>query len=542
MDLFATLLHVPKLQGYYKAFGTFTFINLMPQGLLALADHLDRHGFATRVVHAGVERIVEPGCDVVARVLARRPRLVGLPLFWHHQSYDAVETARRLKAADPSLTVVLGGYTASIYHLEIVREFPFVDGVIRGDGEKPLLELARAIQEGRGFHEVPNLTWRDGQDVTVNPHGYLADSEAMDGLRFAQYHLLDHHDVYLEEMGLPYFYLTGVGRTGNHVLMRKITRLFPCEVGRGCMMNCTWCGGGRQGQKAIAERNRVHWRSHDRVMADLEHVVSYGVKSVGLFFDPTPGQSGWYQELFRRLRERGLGLDCYFESWGLPDDDFLRAFKATFPGPESVISMSPESAVETVRKRNKSFFFTNAQMEAVLERMRELDLGADLFFAVGLPGETLTDFHRTSAWINDLRSRFPNLQETMIFTIELEPGSPWLTNPEKFGIVPTRQTFRDYYLAHSRQTRPLGDLGYLNPGFFPDGRDGGDLHTFEDEIQLLRCRHQCLMQNVTLPAGVSFRSPLVGNSACSLLDSFWRLKGAGPARERAPVPLPTGPG
>ncbi len=53
-------LHVPKFNNSYKPIGDFIWINYMPQGLFAIADYVQQHGFATEIVHVGVEWVENP--------------------------------------------------------------------------------------------------------------------------------------------------------------------------------------------------------------------------------------------------------------------------------------------------------------------------------------------------------------------------------------------------------------------------------------------------------------------------------------------------
>ena len=45
-----------------------------------------------------------------------------------------MEMVKKVKAVSPSTFIVLGGYTASFFHEEIMKNFDAVDGIIRGEG------------------------------------------------------------------------------------------------------------------------------------------------------------------------------------------------------------------------------------------------------------------------------------------------------------------------------------------------------------------------------------------------------------------------
>ncbi len=75
-----------------------------------------------------------------------------------------VAQVRRLTEAP----VVLGGAGYSVAPEGILKRTG-ADYGIRGDGEEPLAELARALADGRGVESIPGLVWREGEEARSNP-------------------------------------------------------------------------------------------------------------------------------------------------------------------------------------------------------------------------------------------------------------------------------------------------------------------------------------------------------------------------------------
>jgi radical SAM superfamily enzyme YgiQ (UPF0313 family) len=198
-------VHSPKFNNYYRPLGEYTFINYMPMGVLALADLISREGYETEVVHLGVEWIEDRAFSLIDYIARKKPRIVAFPLHWHPQSYDVVEQARRVKEAFPEVFVILGGLTASFYHREIIERFSWVDAVIRGDGEIPLLRLTETISKGGSLDQVPNLTWRQGGVLRENPLAYCASQTMIDELCFTNFALLKNHRTYIDWVLMPFF-------------------------------------------------------------------------------------------------------------------------------------------------------------------------------------------------------------------------------------------------------------------------------------------------------------------------------------------------
>ena len=183
-------LHTPKFNNYCKPIGHYSFVLFPPIGLLGLADFLVKNKHTAKIIHLGVEQHQHGPLDFDRIISEKQPLIVGLDLHWHFQSYDVIEVARKIKQARPEVRILLGGFTASLFAEEILRDHPFVDFVIRGDAEIPLLQLARHFESDKNYSEVPNLAYRHESDVLLNPITYAADSAMLDSICFTDFTLM----------------------------------------------------------------------------------------------------------------------------------------------------------------------------------------------------------------------------------------------------------------------------------------------------------------------------------------------------------------
>lgn len=513
-------LHVPKLINYYRPIGQFLWINFLPMGLLALADLLKRHGISTEVLHLGVEWIEDRNFSVLDYIREKSPGIVAFDLHWHHQCFDVLETAKRVKASFPCAFIVLGGYTASFFHEEIMKNFEAVDGIIRGEAEVPILELARTLlREGRDLFSVPNLTWRRKGRVLMNPLSYVATEEDLNALTFTNFSLLKNHPTYIRYLGQP-FYVKGVSKKKNFWMYSLKSPIYHLPVGRGCPVQCTWCGGGHVAQKIITGRRTVLFRGVEEVIGTIREALSHGYETFHVCFDPYPQKPDYYLRLFSRLREEKIKMECFFESFGLPTVDFIRSFKETFPGPKSLIALSPDVGSARTRRIHKGYSYTNQALTECLDRLEEHRVHSDLFFTFGVPFEEKEDIYRTLRFQRELRSRYRYVKGIRTFTIEIEPGSPWHLNPELYGIKTPLRTFMDFYHYHSGKGSPFSSLGYWIPDLFEDKKDE---RGFGEAVQKIRCRHFCFIH----PDARKSSHPFWGRRLCDLSHLFWKAKSLG---------------
>lgn len=510
-------LHVPKLINYYRPIHHFIWINFLPMGLLGLADLLQRHGISSEIVHLGVECIENHDFSVLEYIREKAPRIVAFDLHWHHQSFDVMEIVKKVKAAFPSIYVLLGGFTASFFHEEIMRNFDGADAVIRGEAEIPILELANSLLQGKeDLFSIPNLTWRRKGRVLVNPLSYVASEQDLNSLSFTNFPLLKNYPTYVRYIGQP-FYVKGVSKEKNFWMYSLKSPIYHLPVGRGCPVQCTWCGGGFLSQKTITGRKDVIFRAVEEVLQSIREAISYGYETFHICFDPYPQEPGYFLKLFSRIREERIGMECFFECYGLPTIDFIRSFKETFPGPKSFIALSPEVGSVRMRKIHKGYAYTNEALMECLDGLRKNQVFCDLFFTLGVPFEKEEDLHQTIQLQRKIRDRYPNVRAIRTFTIEMEPGSPWYLDPEEFGVKTSLRNFMDFYRYHSGEESAFSSLGYWVPNYFQWVQDQTG---FEEALQEIRCRYFCFIH----PNARKSSSPFWGRRLCGLSNLFWKAK------------------
>lgn len=474
-------LHVPKFLTYTRFFPRFFRINFLPTALLALADLLQRQGIATQIVHAGTEAIENRFFSMVSYVKNTKPRVIALDLHRHNQSYHVIETARAIKAAFPGISILLGGFTASFFHEEIMKNFDFVDGIIRGEAEVPIVELVASILQGKDdLFSIPNLTWRRRGRVLVNPLSYAASEEDLNRLSFTNFALLRNYSTYIRHASMPA--RSDFSKRNDPRISSMMGPVFHLPVGRGCPVQCTWCEAGMANQRTISGRREVIFRRTDDVLQSIKEARSFGYASFHISFDPNPERPEYYIQLFDRLRKDDLRIDCCFESFGLPRLEFIKAFRETFPGPKSVIVLSPDVGSSRLRKFHKGYAYTNRALLDCLQKMEEHRVLSELFFTVGVPFETEEDVHKTIRFQREIRRRFSKVKRIRTLTMGIAPGSPCHLDPESYGMMTCLRSFMDFYHYHSAGKGSKSTLGYWIPGYFSETKNEGE---FERALQRL---------------------------------------------------------
>lgn len=427
------LLHPPTYYDFRKRPGIYGPISdvvpstpvfeMYPIGFTSLSEYLERHGLKVRIVNIAMKMLKDDGFDVEKFICKQKSLAFGIDLHWMAHVHGAIALAEMIKKYHPDTPVILGGLSATYYHEEILRHYPFVDFVMRGDStEKPLVQLLKALKGKREFRNIPNLTYRDGGNgIRANPITHVP--EDLNDIAIDYSHIMKKVVRYMDPVGYQPFV---------DWYSYPVTAVFTC---RGCTYHCKTCGGSSRTFRSMANRSRPAYRDPSLLASDIFDIADHlnaPIMIIGDIFQP--GQD--YGDTFlRALKNKPIDNHIAFEFFVPPSRDQLKRIA------ESVknfnIEISPESHDEEVRKA-----FGRPYANAPMERMiaDAIDLGCkriDLFFMIGLPKQTYQSVMETVDYCRDLLKRFQPYDKLIPFISPLapflDPGSTVFEEPEKFG-------------------------------------------------------------------------------------------------------------
>lgn len=153
--------------------------------------------------------------ELVQRLAEKEYELVGLSTCFS-QLFGNLLLARYLKAARPQTKIVLGGSTVSgRVGGSLLQHFDAVDFVVQGEGERPLVALARSLSAGAPTSAIPGVLCRENCEQF--PEG-VSPSEVPD----------------MDRLPLPDF--SGYAQLAKAV---KLAWHLPIEGSRGCWWDRT---------------------------------------------------------------------------------------------------------------------------------------------------------------------------------------------------------------------------------------------------------------------------------------------------------------
>lgn len=449
------LVHTPQLCKNNDTKEFSSNINFCAIGLYSLAKEIEKEGNYSEIIHLGIEKYLNPEFLLSDYINKHEIKFVAFSLHWHPQSYDVIEMAKIIKEKCPTVFIALGGFTASYFAQEIMEDYPFIDSIIKGEGEIPIRELVRKLADNDdNLSSVPNLFWRKNKKIIKNKKTFVATDENLNSFTFFDIKKMKNYDSYAR---IP-FHLEYNKK--NQLNNQPMTSQGVC-LGRGCTGNCTWCGGGHDAMKKVTGRDFISYRNADEVIKEIKMLKSEcGIENFRFAFDPHPQNRACLMTLLEKIEKEFDGkLTTMFTLNGLPDKKFLRAYSKTF-SKNSIISISPEFYSEELRKKHKSFYYSNSELEEILEYMDNLKIRSELYFST-LPITSEQDNKASEAYGKLLQSKFEYVEKYYLIPIIYEPAAPWTINPEKFGVDFAPKKFSEYRINTTNVTHSFEDPQFL---------------------------------------------------------------------------------
>jgi radical SAM superfamily enzyme YgiQ (UPF0313 family) len=395
-------------------------------------------------------------------------RVILIDLHWYEHSFGAMDVAQFCKQVLPQAWIVLGGLTASGFSREILEHFLDIDFIIRGDAEKPLLDLVKHLLSAgsrsaaqAGLELIPNLTYRHENSIVENAQTYTATPEDLDALNFADIDFLDHSREYL----VNEYVVKDIDQALN-VLYTNPLRGRWLTSARGCRYHCAYCGGGKDSHKLLASRNGLVTRSPHRLVDDLKKLEQAGVLQASMSYDIAEIGTDYWQEFFSLYQNSGLKIGIYNEFFQAPEPAFIDEFARSVDQTHSSVVLSPLSGNERVRRLNGKHF-SNLQLFDTLEYLGRYNIYLLVYFSLNLPGENQDTFKETLNLARDIYEFYPPAYLRILNSAHtIDPFSPMNLFPDKYGIESTMSSFMDYYhYCQETQFRNPEARTELNRGF-----------------------------------------------------------------------------
>ncbi len=341
--------------------------------------------------------------------------------------YKAERALQIAKELHPGTVTILGGIHATFMYQQVLSEAPWIDVIVRGEGEEILVELVRAIDDGRwpaARHSIKGLAFTDGGKIVASPAA--ATVKNLDSIE-------------------PDW---GILEWDKYKYIPMNCRVAIPNMARGCPFTCSFCS-----QWKFWRDYRI--RDPKKVAAEIQTLHDkYDVK----FFiladeEPTINRKKFIQ-FCEELIARGLNEKVL---WGintrvtdiLRDEEYLPLYRRAGL---IHVSLGTEAAAQLKLDRfNKETKV--ADNKRAIQLLREAGIVVEAQFIVGLENETRETLEETYRMAMDWK---PDLANWSMYT-------PW----------PFTQLFQE--LSDKVEVFDFEKYNFVTPIIRPEAMDRGEL-------------------------------------------------------------------
>ncbi len=366
------------------------------------------------------------------QLLPHEPRVVGLTSSFE-QHVPSLALARRIKAAAPDTFIVLGGANCEgAMGAETVRQFPFVDAVLSGEGDLMFPELVRRLLDGKSIDDLPGIRTRAKveREFAAGHFDNTPPILDLDALPEPDY------EDYLQRFRRSRFFRTWQPRL-----------IF--ETSRGCWWgersHCTFCGLNGATMKFRS-------KSAGRVLGELESMMT---RYPGWDIDTSDNilDLGYFESVLPELARRNVQVGLFYETKSNLKKDQVRLLRAAGitriqPGIESL----SDDVLRRVRKGVSAL--QNIQL---LKWCKEVGLDVAWNILCGIPGEPAAEYERM-AEIVPLLTHLP--PPGSISRVRLDRFSPNFFDAERQGFTGVRPLECYRHIYPSLPAGALHNLAY----------------------------------------------------------------------------------
>ena len=323
--------------------------------------------------------------SIIADIYKKKPDVLAFSCYiWNWEYVQEVMT--ELHKLLPNVPIFLGGPEVSFTAEEIQKQYPFLNGIMVGEGEETFLELCRAYIENRDVNLIPGISGEPRGLVNINDIPFFYDDMAA----------FEHRIVYYESS-------------------------------RGCPYRCSYC--------LSSIDKTVRLRDLELVKKELQFFLDLKVPQVK-FIDRTFNCNRNHAcEVWQYIFDHDNGItNFHFEiSADILTDRELAILKKLRPGlvqlEIGVQSTNPETIKEINRVMNVD------KLREVVARIRSFkNIHQHLDLIAGLPYEDFITFQKS---FNEVYAMKP--QQLQLGFLKVLKGAKMWERAAEYGIAYTKK-------------------------------------------------------------------------------------------------------
>ncbi|SJK85053.1 TIGR04190 family B12-binding domain/radical SAM domain protein [Cuniculiplasma divulgatum] len=448
---------------------------MYPMGFLSMLSYLVPRGYNARISNVASMMVMSDKFDPVKYLKSLDTEIYGIDLHWLPHVHGAISIARIIKEFNPDARVLLGGFSASYFSDDIMKTYPEIDYVLKGDfQEYSTMKLIDSVEKNIDLGTVPNLVYRDEmRHVKHNPN---SKENTVDNV-FLNYKVLMRNAIKYHDVKGHLPYADWINNPESVTIIEH-----------GCQFNCAFCGGSN-----FSYRNNFFpvspvYRNPRTIAKEIELAREILGAPIFVAGDINLAGEKFYGNLFREIKELKADIPILTEYFRPPQKDYLNELSRSFG--EFSVEISPESSSENIRRINGREY-SNESLEKSIADAKEAGCKKfDVYFTLGISGQGEKELEDDIEYATKLMNHEKGSDMKVYSFISpltpfIDPGSLIYEKPEKYGFHITARTIEEYYNLLDNGKSWVDFLNYYN-----DWMSAKDIErlTYQSEIEMITAR------------------------------------------------------
>lgn len=358
--------------------------------------------------------------NVISIAQTSKPRLIGLSVIFQYRAPEFLDLAAELRRTCPGAHITCGGHFPTFAAPELLRDYPQLDSVVRGEGELTLVELVEKLAAVDKWGSIAGISFRQDGRVVSNPPRHLISD--LDSIPFPARDTVPQRHA-------------GIG-------------ISPIVGSRGCYRSCSFCS--IRAFYASSGGKLQRFRSVSNILDEMELLCRRGGVRFFVFNDDEWFANGMHRyervaKMEREIRERKLDVimsikcradDVLPDLFGrLLDMGVVRAYVGVESGSAGSLSR--------MNKRT-----TVAQNRAALETLHKVGMLADFGLIFFDPDSTVQDIQENLQFLHEMAGEG---QAPLSFgRLEVYAGTPILERLFREGRLKGNYLAWNYHISDPR--------------------------------------------------------------------------------------------
>ena len=335
---------------------------IIPMGLLYLTGILEENEYEVEVLDLLVSKYTKD--KIKHKLVEYQPDIVGVTCVTMNYPV-ASDILKYCKSVNPNITTVIGGPHVTFAPEETLNESPWIDIVVRREGEYTLLDIV----QGKKLEDINGIAYRANGQIEITPERELI--EDLDALPQPARHLF------------PISRYQALASHGSIV------------AGRGCPFNCIFCVGSKMGGR------KARYRNPKLVVDEIEQCLALGFKEINMEDDLLTFNHKHVHAFCDEIIKRGLKFNwSIFARVDTVNQDILTKLKEAGCNWLSYgVESGNQEILDIVKKK-----ITIEKVRESVKLAHDNGINVLVSFILGLPGETKETIQETIDFAQELNT------------------------------------------------------------------------------------------------------------------------------------------